>query len=164
MWTLVAHHLENARTLATLDKGRPREASLRRAVSTAYYSLFQALCEMCAARLVTWNRPWEAFSPIFRALDHRRTVQVLTQSDMTNTPELRRLGYVFKELQAVREWADYNPEPRPKLDPMKNNTRFKRSEALAFIDLAEEAIRIIDRLGDGERLKLAVRLVALPRR
>jgi uncharacterized protein (UPF0332 family) len=43
MWSLVTHQLENARALAKLDKRRPREASLHRAVSTAYYALFQAL-------------------------------------------------------------------------------------------------------------------------
>lgn len=160
MWSLVAHRLENARALALIDKGRPRQASLRRAVSTAYYALFQALCETCAAELVGWDKPWEAFTPIFRALEHGRVAQTLSHSHLANNLELQRLGNVFKELQAAREWADYNPEPRPKFDPSKNASLFKRSEALTLIELAEEAIRIIDQLGSNERLRLATRLVA----
>ena len=70
MWSLVTHQLENARALAEIDKRRPRLASLRRAVSTAYYALFQALCELCAAELVGWDKPWSSFTPIFRSVEH----------------------------------------------------------------------------------------------
>src|SRR5260221_12717514 len=38
-----AHLLEQARHLANREKKRPRQASLRRAVSTAYYALFHLL-------------------------------------------------------------------------------------------------------------------------
>jgi hypothetical protein len=96
-------------------------------------------------------------------VEHRRAATVFSQSDLANTPDLRRLGYLFKELQAAREWADYNPEPRPKYEASKNESRFKRSEALAHIELAEEAARILDRLEGAERLRLAARLVARPR-
>ncbi len=163
MWSLVMHQLENARAIAALDKGRPRQASLRRAVSTAYYALFQALCEMCADELVGWGKPWESFTPIFRAVEHGRAAQTLSQRNLANTPELQRIGYVFKELQAAREWADYNPEPRPKFELEANASRFTRSEALTFIELAEEAVQILDHLAAGERLKLATRLVAKTR-
>ena len=163
MWSLVAHQLENARALAALDKGRPRQASLRRAVSTAYYALFQALCETCAAELVGWGKPWESFTPIFRAVEHGRAAQTLLQRNLATTPDLQRLGFAFNELQSTREWADYNPEPRPKLDATKNASPFTRSEALTLIELAEEAVGILDRLENSERLKLATRLVARTR-
>lgn len=163
IWPLVTHQLENARAIAALDKGRPRQASLRRAVSTAYYALFQALCEMCADELVGWNKPWESFTPIFRAVEHGRAAQTLLQRNMANTPEWQRLGFVFKELQTAREWADYNPEPRPKFEHGTKDSPFTRSVALTFIELAEEAVQILDRLPAGERLKLATRLVAKTR-
>ena len=70
MWSLVQHQLENARLLATHDKSRPRPASLRRAVSTAYYAVFQALCATCADTLVKGHGPWEVYTPVFRAPDH----------------------------------------------------------------------------------------------
>jgi uncharacterized protein (UPF0332 family) len=40
---LAEHLLEQAQHLANREKKRPRQASLRRAVSTAYYALFHLL-------------------------------------------------------------------------------------------------------------------------
>jgi hypothetical protein len=164
MWSLVSHQLENARALARLDKGRPRQASLRRAVSTAYYAVFQALCETCAADLVGWGKPWESFTPVFRALDHNRAAQLLLQRNFAVTPDLQRLGLAFNDLQLAREWADYNPEPRPNFEATTNFRPFTRGETLTLIESADEAIRVIDRLGSHERLKLAARLVTKTRK
>lgn len=164
MWDLVAHQIDNARLLATVDKGRPRSASLRRAVSTAYYAVFQALCRTCADRLVRWNRPWEVYTPVFRALDHHQTARILLQSALARTPELQRLGLAFKELQAAREWADYSPEPRPEYEDGRRESPFTREEALTLIETAVGAIDIIDRLDDDARLRLAARLVARTRK
>ena len=159
MWLLVAHQLENARLLARIDKGRPRQASLRRSVSTAYYALFQAICEVCAAELVGWGKPWEAFTPIFRSLDHSRVLEALRNPSMADKPELVRLSFAFGELKAAREWADYNPEPRPRYGAGKPPKSYTRSESLTLIELAEEAIILLDRIDKPTRLKLAVRLV-----
>src|SRR5271154_3455388 len=82
MWYVVKHQLENARLLATHDKGCPRQASLRRAVSTAYYAVFQALCVTCAETLVGWEKPWEAFTPVFRALEHGHVAHALRQPSL----------------------------------------------------------------------------------
>ncbi|MDE2479328.1 MAG: hypothetical protein KGM87_10580 [Betaproteobacteria bacterium] len=41
--------LTQAQQLATLDKGRPKQANLRRAVSSAYYALFHLLVAEGAA-------------------------------------------------------------------------------------------------------------------
>jgi len=38
--SLAADLLEQAAHLASRERGRPRQVSLRRAISTAYYSLF----------------------------------------------------------------------------------------------------------------------------
>lgn len=164
MWSLVEHQLENARLLATHDKRRPRQASLRRAVSTAYYAVFQALCATCAETLVGWKKPWEAFTPVFRALEHSRAAQTLLQSSLATTPDLQRLGFTFKELQAAREWADYSPEPRPNFEAGTNSSPFTREEALTLIELADEAIEILDRLDEDARLRLATRLVPRTRK
>lgn len=164
MWSLVTHQLENARALAVIDARRPRQASLRRSVSTAYYALFQALCETCADTLVGWNNPWETFTPIFRALDHSRVLQTLLQRPFAINADLQRLGIAFKELQTAREWADYNPEPRPNYDERNNNSSFTRGEALTLIESADEAVQILDRLEEDERLKLVTRLVTKSRK
>lgn len=162
MWSLVRHQLENARLLATHDKRRPRPASLRRAVSTAYYAVFQALSATCADTLVGWSKPWEAFTPVFRALEHGRAAHTLLQPPLAMTPELGRFGLAFRELQEAREWADYSPEPRPNF--VTKSSPFTRQETLTLIDLAEEAIAILDHLDEDVRLKLATRLVARTRK
>jgi hypothetical protein len=164
MWSLVQHQIDNARLLATADKGRPRSASLRRAVSTAYYAAFQALCATCADRLVGWGQPWDVYTPVFRALDHYATTRALLQPFLSAMPELRRLGLLLKDLQTAREWADYNPEPRPNYRSGTNNLSFTRQEALGLIDLAAEVVGILDRLDDDARLKLATRLLLRTRK
>jgi len=164
MWKLVTHQLDNARTLARSDKRRPREASLRRAVSTAYYAQFQALCETCARTLVGPDAPWEIFTPIFRSLEHRHVAQAFKQKPLIGTPDLITIGNAFNELQATCEWADYSPEPRPNFDAAKNRSPFVRSEALLLIDTAEKAIQILDRLDDETRMRLVTRLVTKSRR
>jgi hypothetical protein len=161
MWSLVQHQLENARLLATHDKRRPRQASLRRAVSTAYYAVFQALCATCADTLVKGHGPWEIYTPVFRTPDHYRTAQTLLQGSEVRS-ELQRLGSAFKELLAAREWADYSPEPRPNFED--GSPSFTREETLALIELADEAVAILDRLDEDARLKLAVRLVTRTRK
>lgn len=162
MWPLVQHQLENARLLATHDKRRPRQASLRRAVSTAYYAVFQAICATCADALVKSRGPWELYTPVFRAPDHYRTAQALLQGSVAITSDLQRLGTAFRELLAAREWADYNPEPRPNFEDGRPS--FTREETLALIEVADDAVAILDRLDEDNRLALAVRLVARTRK
>jgi hypothetical protein len=164
MWSLAKHQLENARLLATHDQGRPRQASLRRAVSTAYYALFQALCETCADTLVGWEKPWEAFTPVFRALDHGRTGNAILHSSLATRLDVQRLGAAFKELQAARIWADYNPEPRPDFQEGGGSPPFTRGEALKLVQAAQEAVEILDRLDQDARLRLVARLVGNTKR
>ena len=38
------------------------------------------------------------------------------------TAQLQRFGLAFKELQEAREWADYNPEPRPSFEEGKKGS------------------------------------------
>jgi hypothetical protein len=58
--------LDVARSLTDLDSGEPRQASLRRAVSTAYYALFHLLVTEAASN---WSRP-ELRSRIGRLFEH----------------------------------------------------------------------------------------------
>src|SRR5438309_3480401 len=51
--SLHADLLLQARQLATREPRRPRQASLRRAVSTAYYALFHLLISEATSRLIT---------------------------------------------------------------------------------------------------------------
>jgi hypothetical protein len=164
MWKLVVNQLDNADLLAR----QTAQAALRRAVSTAYYALFQALCEMTADTLVGWKAPWEAFTPVYRSLDHSRALSVLTRLGEGKTHPLgesvKNVGIAFKELQAAREWADYSPEPHPLPERTREGARFSRQEALDLIAIAREATATLDGLDKKTRLALAATLVARPRK
>ena len=169
MWKLVADQLEIAEFLASrADSRRPREAALRRAVSTAYYALFQALCEMCAVTLVGWKQPWAAFTPVFRAIDHGRTLSVLSERGPGRTHPLgsgvESIGLAFRELQTAREWADYNPEHHPEPRRVAENVAFSRAEALALVAVARAAVSELDSLDADARLRLAILLVTRSRK
>jgi hypothetical protein len=83
---------------------------------------------------------------------------------LATTPNLQRLGLAFNELQAAREWADYSPEPRPNFEATGNILPFTRSEALTLIELADEALKILDNFDEKTRLRLAARLVTKSRK
>jgi uncharacterized protein (UPF0332 family) len=109
---------------------RPRQAELKRAVSTAYYALFHALAENAADLLVGvgQTRTSAAWAQVYRALDHGfarnacREVRHLPPSIIDCADE-------FIELQEVRHKADYDP-----------GARFTRTEALDWVSRSEVAI------------------------
>lgn len=67
--------LEQAHHLANREPKRPKQASLRRAVSTAYYALFHLLSTEMAKN---WKRPTER-GTLARMLDHGPMAQVCTR-------------------------------------------------------------------------------------
>ena len=69
--------LVTARQLAKARPSKPRQADLRRAVSTSYYAAFHALAQDCADRLVgtTRQRSEPAWRQAYRALDHVNLAQ-----------------------------------------------------------------------------------------
>ncbi|WP_309722581.1 hypothetical protein [Armatimonas sp.] len=66
----LAHDLlEQAEHLAKRERGRPKQASLRRAVSTAYYALFHLLLEDAALQAVPGSlASWRPIAG--RAINH----------------------------------------------------------------------------------------------
>ena len=108
-----------ARQLASLDaSGKPRQATLRRSVSTAYYALFHALCDACVGQLVGWNRGrsdfWAPITPIYRAIDHSSARRFFAQilRNPSQDGNLRRLAAHFLKLQEERLRAGYDPSLR----------------------------------------------------
>jgi hypothetical protein len=65
--------LETAKDLASYRSGRPRQAHLRRAVSTRYYALFHTLAKSCADLVIGSSRGTRsepAWNQVYRSLQH----------------------------------------------------------------------------------------------
>jgi uncharacterized protein (UPF0332 family) len=131
------------------SRGRPRQADLRRAVSTAYYALFHALCRLCADALIgtgaSRNRP--AWKQVYRALEHRdckkRCSGNLLQKGFP--AEVQHFCEIFVQLQDKRHKADYAPD-----------AYFTLSNVEQDIFYAEEAIHGIAALSAQDKKAFAI--------
>lgn len=124
--SLASDLLEQAELLSKKEPMRPKQASLRRAVSTAYYALFHLLLAetslLIASGSLTKMQPLVA-----RSLDHG-TMKTAAKSfgsgwgalsdrlkpRFTNpiSPDLTLVANTFVKLQQQRHEADYNVEKR----------------------------------------------------
>lgn len=135
-WTLrPSDLLETARHLAVADRHRPRQARLRRAVSSAYYAVFHHLAATCSDLLVGAGRGGRrspAWRHVYRSLEHglARSVCIDGRRMATFPVGVRSFAESFVALQRRRHLADYDPA-----------IRFTRLEVLADIGDAAAAIR-----------------------
>lgn len=140
--TLYADLLDQARFLARRERQKPSQASLRRAVSAAYYALFHLLVDE-ATRLMFSGHPRGPLRRVIsRAFNHTTMRSVARQFASPGPPArldraiapdpihpaLIELAKAFEELQQARHEADYDLA-----------RTFTRSETLLLIDLAERA-------------------------
>ena len=134
--------LHQARMLARHEPRRPRQASLRRAVSAAYYALFHSLTREAADRWVTGDDREPLRRMLQRAFDHAIMAEACKEIARQNggklapalpasgaQPELLNVAEAFLDLQQARHEADYD------LARM-----FARQEVLDLIVRAEDAI------------------------
>jgi uncharacterized protein (UPF0332 family) len=138
--SLASDLLDQASTLAELDPMKPKQASLRRAISAAYYSLFHLLIDDGARRITTSAtlQPYVA-----RSFQHASVKdaanKVIEQSKdsppwpaplFTSSIELELIGVctTLLDLQSLRHSADYNTA-----------VSFKRAEVVAAISRAQAA-------------------------
>lgn len=147
--------LDLAEHLAYRETGRPKQISLRRAISTAYYAVFHALAYLCANELVGWSKPWEVFTPIYRALDHSAAKRLFDRDRNGDTygKDVAEIGRIFVLLQQERSTADYDPEP---FRPRRRNT-------LELIQLARQAVQAMQTIKPDKRRLLAVHLIVRQR-
>jgi len=131
--------LSQAQNLAMREPRRPRQASLRRAVSSAYYALFHLLIHEASSVLVTTNPLRQLMS---RAFVHAEMNRVSKSFAGGNLPQrfnpitggaivpsnLRDVAQAFVDLQQARHEADYNLA-----------RSFSKSEAQALVDQADQA-------------------------
>jgi hypothetical protein len=116
--------LQQARRLAALDPNRPRQANLRRAVSSAYYALFHFLTDQAYRMMLGTQLPEVPYRQVIaRGFDHRTMRDACRSFSGGNLPDtivrslpqgfivpaaLRDLARAFVDLQEERHTADYN--------------------------------------------------------
>lgn len=124
-----------ANALLQSSKGKPTEAFLRRATSTAYYAVFHCLAREGADLLIgglNASRSKQAWAQTYRALEHGYAkAQCENMSVIKRFPKaIEDFANAFVTLQKKRHDADYNPL-----------ARLSKSTVQADIALAEQAIR-----------------------
>lgn len=125
--------ITTSRLLAHVHQRRPRQADLRRSISTSYYALFHGLAELAALRLVGGGSSAPrsvAWVGVYRGLNHLRAKKACSRPELQHCSEdLGRFLSSFPRLQELRHQADYDPV-----------VRFKQGEALSAVDDAERAL------------------------
>ncbi|MYA87924.1 MAG: hypothetical protein F4X97_05655 [Boseongicola sp. SB0662_bin_57] len=114
--------------------GSPKQSDLKRAMSTAYYAMFHAICRNCADTLVGKTpafRSQGAWNQAYRAVDHRFAKSQCRSATMPAfPPEIADFAGQFASLQEKRHKADYDP-----------SHRLTRHAVITEIDTADLAIK-----------------------
>ena len=134
--------LEQARHLAQRESKRPRQASLRRAVSTAYYALFHLLITETTKN---WKRPAERFT-LARMFDHAfmakacaaKRDSLISHFNTHPSPSaqleiqkhLHVVAVTFVRMLQDRHTADYD-----------SSTQWTRTDTLEAIDSVQAAFQ-----------------------
>ncbi len=165
------HLLEQAdRLIASAGKGTPRQADLRRAISTAYYAVFHSVltgaADCFAGRA---SRNTSNYALIYRSVDHRplRTAcevlkratppQRLPEKYSRYEPvggfgEIVAVAAAVVELNEKRQEADYDPLYRSSV-----------SDALAAIATARDALARLKAASPTRRVAFFSLIVFPPR-
>jgi uncharacterized protein (UPF0332 family) len=146
--------LEQAVRLATLDARRPKQANLRRAISSAYYALFHLLVdEACRVQIGAQHAQAPFRQVLGRAFVHtvmkeacrsfgggtlKKGVAKGLPVSFTVPAEIRDLASAFVQLQDLRHLADYDL-----------TERFRRSDVLSLINEVEARIRAFTNLASS---------------
>lgn len=122
-----------AKRLAKASPSKPRQADLKRAVSTAYYALFHAIAKNVADTMVgavKSNRSENAWAHAYRGLQHGDAKTACEAVRKINFPQaIKDCADAFIALQIARHAADYDPLHR-----------LTRANALLAVQKAEDAI------------------------
>lgn len=137
----MAYHddlLKQALLLVHNEPKNPKQASLRRSVSTAYYGLFHFLIQETVAN---WSK-LSSRPKLARAFDHKTMKAAANRvcngrefpfvgENPNVVSSLRMVAQTFVRLQDKRHIADYD-----------NSTSWTRTQAVREVNAAEQAFRI----------------------
>ena len=122
--------LTQATLLATKERSRPKQPSLRRSVSASYYALFHLLVDAAARRLVSGSDRQALRNCLARAFAERNVSPRLSPglNGLPLQEEIVRVAAAFVDLQQHRHEADYDM-----------GRRFTRLEVLNIVSDAGRA-------------------------
>jgi hypothetical protein len=152
-----------AETLAKLDAKKPKQANLRRAVSSAYYAVFHYLVhEACCVQIGTQHSQAPFRHALGRAFTHtvmklactsfgggtlkESVVKGLPRDANGNYPipkAIKDIAAAFVDLQEKRYLADYD-----------RSERFNRSDVLILIQEAKNRVAKFSELAASDDKKL----------
>jgi hypothetical protein len=137
--------LDQAVRLAKIDVKKPKQANLRRAISSAYYAVFHLLVDEACRVQIGARHDQKAFRQVLgRAFAHgvmkdacksfaggtlKKGVAKGLPVEFTVPREIRKLAGTFVNLQDSRHLADYDL-----------TERFERSDVLALVALVSQDI------------------------
>jgi hypothetical protein len=138
--------------LAKASPSKPRQADLRKAVSTAYYALFHTIAKNsadCLVGTVRAKRPDRAWAQVYRALDHGTAKTACEAARNIGFPQdIKDCADAFVELQKARHDADYDP-----------HHRITRAEAVQAVEKARQAMAALRRAPLYDRRAFAVQVL-----
>ena len=138
-----------ASRLASASPNKPRQADLRRAVSTAYYALFHAVAKNVAdtmAGAIKGNRSEQAWAQAYRGLQHgdaRAACDAIRNQYVSQ--EIKDCADAFVVSQSARHAADYDPLHR-----------LTRADAVLAVQSAKNAIGKLRSATSKDRRAFAV--------
>lgn len=153
--SLSSELLAQAQFLVGREPRRPKQASLRRAVSAAYYSLFHLLAEDATRAMFGGSDAADLRAVVHRAFQHarmKRAAKGIAAGNLaepwkmllaTPSPKLTLVARTFVDLQQERHQADYDLG-RP----------LTRAEAIDLVERVEDATtawKIIRKLNPGSK-------------
>ena len=152
---IVKDLLDQADHLAKRSPKKPRQADLKRAISSTYYAVFHALCGMNSDALIGTGsaRSDKAWAQVYRAVDHGQAKNRCKLAQDKDFPDpIKNFANAFTNLQERRHRADYDP-----------NVSEKRSEVLNLVSIARNAVSGLAAVPVRERRAFAA-FILLPMR
>jgi len=153
--------LKQAHFLSYHERGRPKQATLRRSISTAYYAVFHLLVANAAISLVP-NKPFGLVAKVSRAFQHGEMRQACMSFHNGDSPEsvrtllspkvskdLQFVAATFVALQQLRHRADYD-----------TGLIFTRAQASEAVNRAEALFAAWNRIAKTDEARVFLAALA----